>query len=100
MNAKTAVAITTGMVREGENAVVARRATVRSATSTHRTLIQSFVFLMLQLPSSSDVRLEREGSNVAAYSGDLRPPSIGGRWRRMLTIWIDIVNNIRQNGRP
>src|ERR1700730_5200766 len=79
MNAKTAVDITTGMVREGENAVVASRATVRSTTSTHRILIQRFVFLTLQLPSCSDVRLERGVSNVAAYSGDLHPPSIGGR---------------------
>jgi hypothetical protein len=46
MSAKTAAAITTGIVRDGENAVVASRVTVRSTTSTHRMVIHDFVFLM------------------------------------------------------
>src|ERR1700730_9345244 len=108
MSANTAVAITTGMVRDGENAVVASRATVRSTTSTQRMSIQRFVVLMLNLASFSDLRLGRARSDVAAYSGERRPPPIGGRFhladrspkRRMLTIRNDIVNNITQNGRP
>jgi hypothetical protein len=51
MSAKTAAAMTTGMVNEGENAAVASRATVNSTTRTQRVLIQRFVFLML-LPRS------------------------------------------------
>jgi hypothetical protein len=47
MSAKTAAAMTTGMVNEGENAAAASRATVNSTTRIQRVLIQSFVFLML-----------------------------------------------------
>src|SRR6266550_7254263 len=98
MSANTAAAITTGMVREGEKAVVASRATARSTTSTHRMLIHALVFLMLQPPLFSDSRLGRVRNAVAAHSGGLCPPSIGGGQPLKLTIWIDIVNNFRQNG--
>src|SRR6266550_321443 len=98
MSANTAAAITTGMVREGENAVVASRVTARSITSTQRKLIHDFVFLMLQPALFSDSRLGPARKDVTAYSGEAGPPSFGGGKPLKLTIWIDIVNNFRQNG--
>jgi hypothetical protein len=86
------------MVSEGENAVVASRATAKSTTSTHRKLIHDFVFLMLNPTSFSDSRLGPARNDVAAFLGEAGPPSIGGDQPLKLTIWIDIVNNFRQNG--
>src|ERR1700732_1720367 len=86
MSANTAVAITTGMVREGENAVVASRAVVRRTTSTHRMLIHNFVFLICQprwflLDDSPESPRSKGGSDAERRHGQFGGTlthSIGG----------------------